>query len=332
MGAALSQAFPPTAALTPANLPSLKHKTYAITGGTSGVGLALAQLLYNAGATVYITARSTESLACTLKTVLDQGPTDGTAGSIDGVIFDLADLVAVKRGGQELLKMAARIDVLFLNAGVSQPPLGSKTVQGYELHMGVNCLGHFLLAHILLPGLITSAQKSKTADPSTAPGSTRIIWTASQMIDLHAPTGGFPRSFLSSPPMSTTAGQILNYTNSKLGNYYLAVYFAALPQVQQHDILSLAMNPGNLRTNMMRHQPFASYMTWPFMYPAVYGAYTALWTGLSEELGMQDQGGYVVPWGRRHPGMRPDLLEAIHKGKAEEFGMWCEEQIKQYLV
>ena len=66
------------------------------------------------------------------------------------------------------------------------------------------------------------------------------------------------------------------------------------------------------------------------------GAYTELWAGLSEGLGMESNGECVVPWGRIHPGPREDLLTALKSsdeggsGKAKKFWNWCEEKIADY--
>ncbi|KAF2469114.1 NAD(P)-binding protein [Lindgomyces ingoldianus] len=329
MGATLSQLFPPAPGLTETNLPSQKGKVFAITGGTSGVGFELAKILYYAGGTVFITSRSTPSLAATIKQIKSEALSE-SEGDIDGVVLDLADLSTIKQAAEALLAKTRHIDVLFLNAGVSQPPPGITTAQGYELQLGVNCLGHFLLAHILLPALVTAADKSK--ERQEVPGTTRIIWTSSQVVD-GAPTGGFPMSVIVTPP----AKPIVNYTNSKLGNWYLASYFSTLPQVRNSSILSITQNPGNMKTNLMRHgAKWMYYLAFPLLYPGKMGAYTELWAGLSSELGMLDAGGYVVPWGRKHPGLREDLLKSLKSkenggtGRAEEFAAWCEEQVKDF--
>jgi retinol dehydrogenase-12 len=63
------------------------------------------------------------------------------------------------------------------------PPKGSKTAQDYELQMGTNVLGSFLLTKLLLPII------EKTAKSSPA-GSTRVTFAGSLAVDLMSPKGG----------------------------------------------------------------------------------------------------------------------------------------------
>jgi NAD(P)-dependent dehydrogenase (short-subunit alcohol dehydrogenase family) len=52
------------------------------------------------------------------------------------------------------------IDIMVLNAGIMMTPFG-KTVDGFELQIGTNHLGHFLLVKSLLPVILNS----KKPDP-----------------------------------------------------------------------------------------------------------------------------------------------------------------------
>ena len=131
---------------------------------------------------------------------------------------------------------------------------------------------------------------------------------------------------------------LVDYVNAKLGNWYLAHHFSTLPSVKSNNILSITQNPGNLKTKLIKNAgSFAYYTAYLLLYPPKMGAYTELWAGLSQELGMQDQGGYVIPWGRRHDAPRQDLLDSMKRkedggtNRAQEFVEWCEDQIKDYL-
>jgi len=119
------------------DIPDLTGKRYLITGATSGIGLAAATELARRNAHVVITARSAEKARDALKKI---GP-----GLVDYILLDLTDLESVKRA-------AARVDrpfdVVVLNAGVMATPF-TKTVDGFELQMGTNHLGHFAFAGLI---------------------------------------------------------------------------------------------------------------------------------------------------------------------------------------
>ena len=119
------------------DIPDLTGKRFLITGATSGIGLAAATELARRNAHVVITARSAEKAREALKKI---GP-----GLVDYILLDLTDLESVKRA-------AARVDrpfdVVVLNAGVMATPF-TKTVDGFELQMGTNHLGHFAFAGLI---------------------------------------------------------------------------------------------------------------------------------------------------------------------------------------
>ena len=63
-------------------------------------------------------------------------------------------------------------------------------------------------------------------------------------------------------------------------------------------------------------------------YPPVYGAYTELYAGWSEQAGREEgKGAYIVPWGRTAP-LRQDLNESPER---KRFWEWCEKESKLYL-
>ena len=72
-----------------------------------------------------------------------------------------------------------------------------------------------------------------------------------------------------------------------------------------------------------------------FVYPAIYGAYTELWTALTPELTPDKSGAYVYPWGRF--GSLPAGVETSIKGESEggtgaatKFVEWCRKQTEPF--
>jgi NAD(P)-dependent dehydrogenase (short-subunit alcohol dehydrogenase family) len=119
------------------DIPDLTGKRYLITGATSGIGLAAATELARRNAHVVITARSADKARGGLKKI---GP-----GLVDYILLDLTDLESVKRAAA---RVDRAFDVVVLNAGVMATPF-TKTVDGFELQMGTNHLGHFAFAGLI---------------------------------------------------------------------------------------------------------------------------------------------------------------------------------------
>lgn len=115
-------------------------RTVIITGATSGVGRATAQVLADKGARVVVAARN---LAKADEVVSRLG------GGAEARPLDLADLDSVRAFADA---WRDPIDVLINNAGVMAVPL-SRTAQGFELQFGTNHLGHFALTNLLLPNI-----------------------------------------------------------------------------------------------------------------------------------------------------------------------------------
>ena len=320
MGVTFSQFFPPPPTLTEANLPSQKGKVFIVTGGASGVGFELCTILYQAGGKVYMAGRSEANAQAAISKIKALPAATSSPGELIFLSLSLDDLTTIKPAVEAFAASESKLDVLFNNAGVSLPPLGSVSAQGHELQMATNCLGHYLLTQLLLPTLLRTA---KTAPPAAV----RVIWTSSIVVDLSAPKCGIDIADLTTPPPDRQK----NYLTSKTGNWFLADALAA--QVGSQGILSLTQNPGNLKTPLLRHAPWIlGFVSAPLLYGAKMGAYTELWSGLSGELGIGDGGKYVLPWGRVHPSPRPELLAALKTredggtGVAALFMEYCEKQ------
>ena len=323
MGSTFSQVFPPHATLTEQNLSSQKGKVFIVTGGYSGIGYELVTILFRAGGTVYVAGRSEAKAQRCIEEIKVSVHDASTAGRLEYLPLQLDDLSTIKASAEAFKAKEFKLDVLWNNAGVAFPPIGSVSKQGHELQMATNCLGPLLFTRLLLPSLQKAARESP-------PGSVRIVWTASLLADMCAPKGGIIMAELASPPQDQTK----NYAVSKVGNWLLAGQMAR--EVNQYGILSVVQNPGQVKSDSLRHAKWMRIASTPLLYKAKFGAYTELWAGLSPELRMENSRCYVVPWGRLHPSPREDILDALQckedggTGRAEEFQKWCKEQIAEF--
>ncbi|RFN45563.1 hypothetical protein FIE12Z_10168 [Fusarium flagelliforme] len=322
MGNNYSLFVPPKPQFTEENLKSQNGRVFLVTGGYSGIGFELSRMLYQAGGTVYIAGRSQEKGEQAISELKQQCP--DSAGSLFFLKISLDDLPTIKAAAEEFMSKESRLDVLFNNAGVSMPPVGSVSAQGYELSMATNAIGPWYLTQLLVPTLTETAK-------SQPPASVRVVWTASIVTDLSVPEGGVDMKEVIDPPED----QEINYKNSKTGNWYLSSVLA--DQIGSQGVLSVCHNPGNLHSSLLRHLPWwVRYMVWPVLYHAKYGAYTNLWAGLSPDLQIEDGGRFIWPWGRFHPSPREDLLANLKSkeqggtGTAAEFAEYCDKVIAEH--
>lgn len=123
----------------------LTGRTALVTGVSAGLGVETARALTSVGARVLGAARDLGKARSAL---------DGL--DVELVALDLADLESVRRAAAEVLALAPELHVLVNNAGVMAPPL-LRTAQGFELQLGTNHLGHFLLTRLLEPALRAAA-------------------------------------------------------------------------------------------------------------------------------------------------------------------------------
>ena len=106
-----------------------------VTGGNSGVGQATAAALAEAGHHVMIACRTIPKA---------ERAAAAMPGDVEVRHLDLADLASVRTFAASV----SSVDVLVNNAGVFGLPM-TRTVDGFEAHMGTNHLGHFALTCLL---------------------------------------------------------------------------------------------------------------------------------------------------------------------------------------
>ncbi|POS77288.1 hypothetical protein DHEL01_v204317 [Diaporthe helianthi] len=320
------QWLPPKPTLTEANVPRQDGRVFIVTGGNSGIGLALVKLLYPTGAKIYMACRSEERAKAAIKEVVDEAAAVSDPGSLEYMHLDLDDLTTIKASAASFAQRESRLDILWNNAGIAGAPAGTKTKQGLEGHVGVNCVGPLLFTQELLPQLQAAAKTS-------SPGATRVVWTSSMIIERFAPHGGVDLAELDRMNAAGTGSEnaSVDYAVSKAGNWFLAVE-GARRWGAPDGIVSITQNPGMINTTVWKHQPswLLAFMQ-PTFYPAIMGAYTMLFSGFSDEVGLDTNGVYILPFGRlQKKSVRDDIVGAIADGKAKEFWDWCERLYSRY--
>jgi NAD(P)-dependent dehydrogenase (short-subunit alcohol dehydrogenase family) len=130
----------------------LAGKRVVVTGGTSGLGLALVRAAHRRGARVGFVART----ASRVETVARELP--GTVG----VVGDVAEKTAIHRIALQLTGRLGGVDVLINNASSLGPaplkPLADTECEELELALDTNVVGPFRLTRALLGALAASAR------------------------------------------------------------------------------------------------------------------------------------------------------------------------------
>lgn len=127
---------------------SLKGKVAWITGGGSGIGLAGALELAQAGAHVVISGRTAATNASALKQVR-------AAGSAEVLQLEVSDARAVERAAQAILGQHQRIDILINSAGIN---VGKRNWSNFEIAdwdnvVAINLSGLFYCCRAVLPAM-----------------------------------------------------------------------------------------------------------------------------------------------------------------------------------
>ena len=129
----------------------MKH--FLITGGNTGIGKATATALAKDGHSIVIACRNEEKARRAVKDIKTATLND----SVHYLICDLASFDSVRNCAQTYQKQFGQLDILINNAGLITDKL-QFTQDGFEMQIGVNHLGHFLLTTQLIDLLEKSSE------------------------------------------------------------------------------------------------------------------------------------------------------------------------------
>ena len=115
-----------------------------VTGGSSGIGRAIALALADAGAHVLVAARTRDAIDETVATITTGGR------SAAGVVADLS----TRAGAHALADAVGEVDVLVNSAGINlRPPMPDLDEDTWDATMAVNLDAPFVLGQRLAPGM-----------------------------------------------------------------------------------------------------------------------------------------------------------------------------------
>jgi len=127
---------------------SLDGRVALVTGGSSGIGYAMARALALAGARVVLLARGEEGLRKAAAAIQSAG---GTAAWVRA---DLADPAEAQRAAGEAASAYGEPDILVNAAGANpRPPLGEQTLEQWGGVMAVNLTAPFVLGQRFGPAM-----------------------------------------------------------------------------------------------------------------------------------------------------------------------------------
>jgi NAD(P)-dependent dehydrogenase (short-subunit alcohol dehydrogenase family) len=148
---------------TEEDIPDLTGRTAVVTGANGGLGFQTALALAGAGAHVVLAARDSPKTSAAVARIAERLP----SASLEVVPLDLGDLAVVSAAAEQVLAGHERVDLLVNNAGVMAMPERT-TVDGFEVQLGVNHLGHWVLTAHLLPALLRAPAARVVTVTSTA--------------------------------------------------------------------------------------------------------------------------------------------------------------------
>ncbi|CAL1265551.1 unnamed protein product [Larinioides sclopetarius] len=201
----------------------LYKKTVIVTGGNAGIGKETALDLAARGAKVVIGCRDTEKGKKAAEDIVRQVP----EANIIVKHLDLASFSSIRKFSAEILKSEPHIHILINNAGIMMCP-ESKTEEGFEMQIGVNHLGHFLLTNLLLDRIKESAPA-------------RIVNVASMAYM-------FGKVSLDDINMERRYNPVWAYGQSKLANILFTKELAR--KLEGTGVTTYCLHPGNVETDL----------------------------------------------------------------------------------
>ncbi|CAL1597277.1 unnamed protein product [Knipowitschia caucasica] len=246
----------------------LDEKTVLITGANTGIGKETAIDLAKRGARIIMACRDIERGQAALKEVIEASANPNVAC----MKLDLSDTNSIREFADSFNKGEEKLNILINNAGVMVCPYG-KTADGFEMQIGVNHMGHFLLTFLLLDLIKKSAP--------------------ARIINVSSMAHQFGSINLEDINSEKSYDKQKAYAQSKLANVLFTRSLAK--RLQGTSVSAYSLHPGVVQTDLWRHlngpQQFVMKVARPFTKNSTEGAQTSIYCAVEPSL-ENESGGY----------------------------------------
>ncbi|XP_002032781.2 retinol dehydrogenase 12 [Drosophila sechellia] len=241
-------------------------KVFIVTGANTGIGKETVLEIAKRGGTVYMACRDMNRCEKARQDIIRETNNQ----NIFSRELDLSSMESIRKFAAGFKKEQDKLHVLINNAGVMHCPK-TLTKDGFEMQLGVNHMGHFLLTHLLLDVL-----------KKTAPS--RIV-NVSSLAHTH---GSINTADLNSEKSYSRIGA---YSQSKLANVLFTRELAK--RLEGTGVTTNSLHPGAVDTELQRNwkfleNPFAQLLVKPLLWVLFKtprnGAQTTLYAALDPAL------------------------------------------------
>jgi 3-oxoacyl-[acyl-carrier protein] reductase len=143
----------------------LEGKVAIVTGGSRGIGAAIARWLAERGAGVVVSARDADRLAAAVKDL------EGLPGTVHGLPADVARREDVDRLVEETRARLGRVDILVNNAGITRDGLLLRMKDDdWDAVMDVNLRGAFLMTRAVTKAMVRQKSGGRIVNVASTAG------------------------------------------------------------------------------------------------------------------------------------------------------------------
>nr|ADD38866.1 Retinol dehydrogenase 11 [Lepeophtheirus salmonis] len=214
----------------------IKGKTVIITGANTGLGYDAALTMADRNAKLILACRNSEKGNKAVQTIIQK---TGNA-DVRFMELDLASLTSIEKFANEYLSKDDKLDVLLCNAGVWFPmDQKKKTENGFEIHFGVNHIGHHYLISLLKDKILKD--------------SSRIVMVASSLLNVGQIDMELKDFVEEGRPHKNASWIPTGYADSKLMNALMAKQYASV------GLQSISLCPGWCKTDLGRSVPLSLF-------------------------------------------------------------------------